>query len=82
MYYVEIKLMINNGIKLVVLCMYEVFVVIDYFIYDYFELLKLLFKKQEEQLKLILLNNGVDNEISRLILKNISVLKFVFLIGY
>lgn len=81
-YHAEIKSMTNNGIKLVASRTYEVFAVIDYFIYDYFELSKLLSKKQKEQLKLTLLNNGVDNETSRLILKNISVLKFAFPIGY
>jgi len=81
-YHAEIKSMTNNGIKLVASRTYEVFAVIDHFIYDYFELSKLLSKKQEEQLKLTLLNNGVDNETSRLILKNISVLKFAFPIGY
>lgn len=68
-YHAEIKSMTNNGIKLVASRTYEVFAVIDHFIYDYFELSKLLSKKQEEQLKLTLLNNGVDNETSRLILK-------------
>lgn len=81
-YHAKVTSMTNNGIKLVVSRAYEVPSIIDHFIYDYFELSKLVSQKQNEQLNLVLSEAHVDAENSRLILRNIGILKFAISVGH